>query len=181
MQHQSFAVAALTLALASYSHDASAAAPNLPDHDKPPGVADTAVTQGNIKNNICVPGYTDSLRPHTSETNVIKKRQLKEWGYADRTMLHYEEDHLISLQLGGDALDEGNLWPQPYSGKWGARVKDTLEGELKRRICSKPTNPDHISLKEGRDAISGDWIVAYDKYVCKRTPKLSAKMIAHCR
>src|SRR5260221_13185149 len=102
MQHQICAVAVLTLVLALYSNDASAAAPDLPDHNKTPGVADTQVTQGNIKSNICVPGYTDGLRPYTTETNAIKKKQLEDWGYADRTMLHYEEDHLISLQLGGD-------------------------------------------------------------------------------
>jgi hypothetical protein len=158
----------------------AAGAPDLPNSARTPGVSDPAVTQANIAENICVPGYTKTLRPNTRVTNAIKKKQLAAWGYTDRKMADYEEDHLISLQLGGSADDEGNLWPEHYSGKWGARVKDTLEGELNRRICSDASDPDHITLKEGQDAISKDWKAAYAKYVCGRTPPLSPTMKTHC-
>jgi hypothetical protein len=158
-----------------------AAAPDLPNASRTPGVPDPAVTQANITENICVSGYTATLRPNTSVTNAIKKQQLSDWGYTDRKMAHYEEDHLIPLQLGGSPDDPKNLWPEHYSGKWGARVKDTLEGELRRRLCTKPEDADHISLQDARDAITSDWKAAYLKYVCTRTkPALTAKIKAHC-
>lgn len=158
----------------------AASAPDLPKTNRTPGVIDPAVKQSNIDQNVCTSGYTATLRPNVKKTNAIKKKQLAAWGYTDRNMKHYEEDHLISLQLGGAADDEGNLWPEHYSGKWGARVKDTLEGELNRRICSSSNDPDHITLKEGQDAISTDWKAAYAKYVCGRTPPLSPTMKSHC-
>src|ERR1051325_3447175 len=127
----------IALALALGTTNAFAAAPDVQDSSRTPGVADPAVTQSNIRNNICTSGYTASLRPDTRTTNAIKRKQLEEWGYTDRNMKHYEEDHLISLQLGGAAEDEGNLWPEHYAGKWGARIKDTLEGEPRRRVCRK--------------------------------------------
>ncbi len=60
------------------------------------------------------------------------------------------------------------MWPEPYSEKWGAHVQDTLENELKRRVCSKATNPDHITLRDARDAMAANWKNAYLKYVCSR-------------
>jgi hypothetical protein len=163
-----------------WSSAAFSAAPDLPDGSRTPGVTDPAVTQGNIQN-ICVAGYTSTLRPNTSVTNAIKKRQLGEWKYKVRAMSHYEEDHLISLQLGGAPDDERNLWPQHYSGVWGARIKDTLEGELNRRICSDASDIDHISLREGQSAISDDWKAAYTKYVCHRRLALAKTMKTHCK
>ena len=85
----------------------------------------------------------------------------------------YEEDHLISLELGGSDSSEKNLWPQPYektakpyTGEWGAKVKDGLENELGRRICLAATNPEHLSLRAARTAIKTDWMKAYHDYVC---------------
>ncbi len=145
------------------------------------------MTQETVRTTICTSGFTAGIRPNVSATNALKKKQLADWGYSDKVMSHYEEDHLISLQLGRSPDSDKNLWPQHYSGKWGARTKDTLEGELKRRVClKKPSNPDaktdYIALQEARDAISGDWIKAYDKYVCHRLrPALTAKIKAYCK
>jgi len=72
----------------------------------------------------------------------------------------YEEDHLISLELGGHPSDPKNLWPQAWNGDWGAHKKDVIETKLKTLVC-KGT----ITLKEAQDAISTDWVAAYNKYV----------------
>lgn len=171
----------LAIAFSLAASAALAAALDLPDSSRTPGATNPDVTQDNIKTNICKSGYTASIRPNTSVTNALKKKQLAEWGYTDRRMKDYEEDHLISLQLGGSQDSPDNLWPEHYSGTWGARIKDTLEGELKRRACTKPTDPDHISLKEAQDAISQDWKAAYAKYVCTRSrPALTAIIKRHC-
>ena len=172
------------IVVASFSTTALAAAPDLPDSSRTPGALNPDVTQANIKSNICKANWTQSIR--FGETD-LKVKQLEDWGYEDKDPSLYEEDHLISLQLGGAIDDPTNLWPEhyesgapPYEGQWGAHVKDGLENELKRRICSAPSNPDHITLEEGRNAIAHDWKAAYANYVCTRKPKLTAIMAAHC-
>lgn len=169
------------LAVAALSTAAYAAAPDLPDPSRTPGALNLDVTQSNIAENICKANWTSTVRPNSAHTTSLKKKQLKDWGYTDRNVAHYEEDHLISLQLGGAPDDDANLWPEHYSGTWGARIKDTVEGELKRRICLKETDPDHITLKQGQDAISHDWKKAYTDYVCTRhRPALTAIIKKHC-
>lgn len=132
---------------------------DLPDPAMTPGWANPEVTQETIDKTICVSGYTAKNRPPTSYTNKIKREQITAYGYTDTDLSHYEEDHLISLQLGGDPKDPRNLWPQPYAGSCGARVKDKIEGKLKRLLCAGK-----ITLKEAQDAIASDWIAAYKKY-----------------
>jgi hypothetical protein len=49
------------------------------------------------------------------------------------SMSDYQEDHLISLELGGHPSDPRNLWPQPYPR---ASDVDTIENELNDKVCS---------------------------------------------
>jgi len=136
----------------------------LPDAIVTPGYTNPDVTQENIDETICVSGYTKTIRPTTSYTNALKLKQLTELPYmSTEPMSAFEEDHLISLQLGGNPVDERNLWPQPYGGEWGARKKDVLETKLKRLVC----NGD-VTLEEAQLAVAQDWIAAYKKYVGKK-------------
>lgn len=149
-----------------------------------PGKADTRVAQSNIKETICVKGYTSckegkitpggyqcpwEVRPSVSVTNPIKARTMKTYGNTvhqpdnelevkcspkpnqmvlrvkstgkcyDRTKCVkrsdsfkcYELDQHISLELGGDARDERNLWPEAYYPHPGAFEKDSVENYLK--------------------------------------------------
>ena len=45
----------------------------------------------------------------------------------------YQEDHLISLELGGNPTDPRNLWPEPYPR---AADVDKIENELNAKVCS---------------------------------------------
>jgi hypothetical protein len=45
----------------------------------------------------------------------------------------YQEDHLISLELGGDPADPRNLWPEPYPR---ASDVDSIENDLNAKVCS---------------------------------------------
>jgi len=45
----------------------------------------------------------------------------------------YQEDHLVSLELGGDPTDPRNLWPEPYPR---AAAVDRIENELNAKVCS---------------------------------------------
>ena len=109
----------------------------LPDRECTPGVRDRNVTQSNIGRTICRPGYSATVRPPSSYTTDLKRRQLKDYGYyAGHGLRSYEEDHLISLELGGSPRSPRNLWPEAYSPKPGARQKDTVENYLHARVCS---------------------------------------------
>jgi hypothetical protein len=139
----------------------------LPIKKATPGVTNKDVTQANIKENICKSGWTDTIRPTVSYTNNLKEQQLKTtyasfvkiWG---SDLSAYEEDHLISLQLGGDPKDPKNLFPQPYAGI-NARKKDVVETKLKRLVCAGT-----ITLKVAQKAIATNWVAAYNKYVTSK-------------
>jgi hypothetical protein len=70
----------------------------------------------------------------------------------------YEEDHLVSLGLGGAPYDPRNRWPEPRvsADGWNADLKDELEAVLARSVCSHRVPP-----AEAQQAIARDWIVAY--------------------
>jgi hypothetical protein len=132
---------------------------DLPDPAVTPGATDPAVNQGDIRQTICVRGYTVRVRPPVSYTNSLKRRQMRR-EQLPGSIRDYEEDHLISLELGGSPKDPRNLWPEPYAGRWGAMVKDRLENRLHRLICSG-----RIRLADAQKAISRNWIAAYKRYV----------------
>ena len=80
---------------------------------------------------------------------------MREWGFSGRTS-DYEEDHLISLELGGHPTDARNLWPEPYSPKPGAREKDVVERYLHRQVCQGV-----LPLSEAQQQIATDWYKVY--------------------
>jgi hypothetical protein len=134
----------------------------LPDPGLTPGILNPAVTQATIGVTICVVGWTAIIRPSSSYTTALKIKQLALYGYADTSTSDYEEDHLISLELGGAPTDPANLWPEPYSATLadgrsvGARVKDQLETTLKRDVCAGT-----MSLAEAQSEVGIHWVHAY--------------------
>jgi hypothetical protein len=97
-----------------------------------PGVLNAAVTQATIRSTICRRGWTATVRPPTSYTSALKLRQLAAYGETGPTSA-YQEDHLISLELGGDPTDPRNLWPEPYPR---ASAVDRIENDLNAQVCS---------------------------------------------
>lgn len=138
-------------------------ASDLPDPALTPGAINPDVTQQNIKQTVCVRGYTKTIRPPSNFTNKLKKRQLLEYGYADRNPKHYEEDHLIALSIGGAPYDPRNLWPEPRISEWDAKKKDRLEFVLYKMVCAK-----EISLDEAQHEMATNWIGAWKRYVPSR-------------
>jgi len=158
-----------------------------PDPVKTPGVANPDITQANIADNLCSLNWSTKLiRPPSSYTSPLKRSQMGPYGDtvsdADAScVLHsdnskcYEEDHLISLENGGDPKDPKNLWPEPYNttinGKVvGARQKDQVEGFIHDEICFDVPNhkrnsniPAHISitLHRGQEILATDWYACY--------------------
>ena len=137
----------------------TAFAADVPDSKITPGVINPNVTQDNIKQTICVSGWTKTIRPPASYTNKLKAKQMAALGLTGKAS-DYEEDHLISLELGGNPTDPKNLWPQPWNGDWGAHKKDVIETRLKVLVCSGK-----ITLAEAQHVISTDWVAAYKQYI----------------
>jgi len=96
-----------------------------------PGVLNAAVTQATIGATICRRGWTATVRPPTSYTNALKVQQMAAYGETGSPSA-YQEDHLISLELGGDPTDPRNLWPEPYPR---ASDVDRIENDLNARVC----------------------------------------------
>ena len=158
-----------------------------PRPDAFPGATNPKITPANMNQNICKKGWsTKSIRPTTSYTNTLKATQLQALddtltnklprvktlsGTTTRPDIRkciarssnpscYEEDHLISLELGGHPTSPDNLWPEPWFGNWNAKVKDALENRLHKMVCDGD-----ISLRDAQKAIATDWIGAYKQYL----------------
>ena len=97
-----------------------------------PGVLNPAVTQATIGSTICRRGWTRTVRPPVSYTNDLKHKGLHAYRLRGPPS-RYQEDHLISLELGGHPTDPRNLWPEPYPR---ASVVDRQENELNAQVCS---------------------------------------------
>ena len=96
-----------------------------------PGVLNPDVTQATIGSTICVHGWTATVRPPVEYTNDLKLRQMRAYRESGLPSA-YQEDHLISLELGGDPTDPKNLWPEPYPR---AADVDRIENELLAQVC----------------------------------------------
>jgi hypothetical protein len=103
----------------------------LADPVRTPGVLNPNVTQVNIRSTICRHGWTATIRPPVSYTNALKRKQMRQYGETG-SMSDYQEDHLISLEMGGNPTDPRNLWPEPYPR---AAEMDQIENELNSEIC----------------------------------------------
>ncbi|HZQ88995.1 MAG TPA: hypothetical protein VFA42_03215 [Gaiellaceae bacterium] len=123
------ATALLVLALALHLHHGRGSRVVLP---RVPGVLNPDVTQANIGSTICVHGWTATVRPPVEYTNALKVEQMRAYGEGGSPS-DYQEDHLISLELGGDPTDPRNLWPEPYPR---AGDVDRIENELNGEVCS---------------------------------------------
>jgi len=112
--------------------------------DLTPGVLSAAVTQATIDQTICRPGWTKTVRPPTTYTNDLKRRGLAQYGLRGPPSA-FQEDHMISLELGGDPTDPRNLWPEPYPR---ATAVDRIENELNRRVCTRSLSLAEAQVRE---------------------------------
>jgi hypothetical protein len=106
-----------------------------------PGALNPDVTQATISNTICSRGWTRTVRPPSSFTSALKLVQISQYGFAGGAA-DYQEDHFISLELGGAPNDPKNLWPERRPR---ADHVDTIENQLNTQVCSG-----EISLAEGQ-------------------------------
>lgn len=136
----------------------------LPNHGRTPGAINAAATQATLSTTVCKPGWAGSVRPPSAYTSALKIAQILEYGYADRNPSHYQEDHLVPLELGGAPRDPRNLWPQPNEvvlpdgTMVGSKEKDDLEDVLHDKVCAGS-----MTLDDAQRAMATDWISAWQQ------------------
>ena len=134
----------------------------LPDPKRTPGSINPNVTEDNLAITICARGWTATIRPPSAYTSALKLVQIVEYGYSDHSPSHYQEDHLVPLELGGAVRDPLNLWPEPNDivlpdgTEVGSDAKDNLENDLHRRVCATT-----MQLGDAQRLIAGDWIAVW--------------------
>jgi hypothetical protein len=84
------------LVLATLLSSGARAQSSLPDASTTPGAINPAVTQKTIGETICARGWTRMVRPPVQYTEELKRQQIRTFGYHDRRLSQYEEDHLLS-------------------------------------------------------------------------------------
>ena len=127
------ACALVLLCAALFIHRSGAGGPVIrADPVRTPGALNPDVTQTAIRRTICVRGWTKTVRPPVTYTNALKVKQMRDYGETGDPS-DYQEDHLISLELGGAPTDSRNLWPEPYPR---ASTVDTIENDLNAKVCS---------------------------------------------
>ena len=137
--------AALAVAVLAWPSGKQTLSPGRASWTLTPGVVNPDVTQSSIAETICRPGWTRTIRPPVDYTNELKREHMKAYRRAG-SMSDYQEDHLVSLELGGHPTDPRNLWPEPQPQ---ATEVDRIENELNDAICSG-----RITLAEGQRRIS---------------------------
>jgi hypothetical protein len=125
------ALVLLGLALHELRHRSTPAGAVLADPVRTPGVLNPDVTQTTLGSTICMRGWTRTVRPPVEYTNALKARQMRLYRETG-PLSAYQEDHLISLELGGHPTDPRNLWPEPYPR---AAAVDQIENDLNAKVC----------------------------------------------
>ena len=126
------AVSLVAAAVVFFAHGhASRTNAILADPVRTPGVVNPNVTQADIRSTVCKSGWTSTIRPPVSYTDALKIKQMKQYGETGSPS-DYQEDHLISLEMGGNPTDPRNLWPEPYPR---ASQMDQIENQLNSEIC----------------------------------------------
>lgn len=149
-------------AVFSVAATAAFAQPSVPDPTVTPGAVDPRVTQENIHSTVCVPGYSASVRPPAAKTEEWKREALNASSYPDRNIKHYEWDHKIPIEVGGNPTDRSNQWLEyryPADG-WDVDLKDRFENWMHRELCAG-----RVTLLEAQQAFADDWRDAYNRDV----------------
>ena len=122
--------------LAILATPAALAQSALPDPTRTPGALNPEVTQATIGATICVKGWTRTVRPPQQYTSALKRQQIREFGYADRHLGAYEEDHLVPLGLGRRALRSPQLMAgaASHSGRLERRREGRAGGGQRRAV-----------------------------------------------
>jgi hypothetical protein len=129
-----------------------------PDPVLTPGTLNPAVTQENIDQTICHPGWSQTIRPSTSYIRRLKLTTMRAYHYPLRDWKIYIMDHRVPLEVGGHPTDPLNLWTQPIIAPdgWNDALKNRLEDDLHRKVCLR-----QVTLAYAQSEFLQDWHRSY--------------------
>lgn len=153
-----FIAGIIIVIFASIAH-AQVGDPLLPDPKLTPGATDPLVTQENIQQTICKPGWAKIQRKRDAE-EAVKKQVFQEYGISWSRHADFEDDHLISIEIGGSPDSVKNQWPESYKTTPNAHNKDKLEDALHRLVCSG-----QVTLRNAQTGIAANWMDLHDSLV----------------
>lgn len=132
------------------------ASTELPVPSCTPGAVRSDVTEANIRQNICVRGWTSTVRPPQAETGPVKTTAMNAYGVAPSLRGTTELDHKIPLELAG-SNDVSNLWPEisDEPGHSFNNKKDQVENDLRAAVCAHK-----VQLPDAQRAIAANWQTA---------------------
>ena len=126
----------------------------LPDKSLTPGQFDPRLTVDDI----CQFGFSKRIRPSREASEYLKRQVFKRYHIDWSRHGEFELDHLVPLDLGG-SNELTNLWPEPWTGRWNAHIKDALEVKLAKLVCAGK-----VPLAQAQREIALDWVSAYHQY-----------------
>ena len=147
---------------ASATPSASGVTIGLPRRDLTPGAINPAATQDNLAETVCKPGWATSVRPPSAYTSALKLAQIIEYGYADKDPRHYQEDHLVPLELGGAPRDQAEPLARAEHDHVARRDVDRQQGEGRPRgLPARPGLRRVDDAPAGAAGIARDWVAAW--------------------
>lgn len=101
-----------------------------------------------------------------------KREVFRRYGIPWEQRRQFEVDHLVPLCLGGENA-VSNLWPESWSGRWGAHSKDRLEVYLHKQV-----NRGKLSLHDAQTMIATNWTNAFIK--CGLSTRMTTELTFDC-
>lgn len=110
--------------------------PRLPVMSCTPGAVRDDIDPDHLEWTVCKPGWSDSVRPPTVETNRMKTAAMRAYGVPEELRPVTELDHKVPESLGG-ASHALNVWPQVSDkpGKGFHNTKDEVESRVHSWVC----------------------------------------------
>ncbi len=140
----------------------------------------------------CTPGAVDksatveiicgrSTKEVRNTSRSIDKATFAAYGVSRNDGVKRENDHLISLELGGADNDIANHFPQPYEdseklirgelsdNELGAHAKDKVENWFHQRLCDQKNKVPRPGARELlpvlQKQMAVNWVLAYREYL----------------
>lgn len=123
-----------------------------------------AVTQATIGTTICVRGWTATIRPPASYTDALKRQQLQQFasqhqGDPQWNVAGTEEDHRLSLDLGGAPTDPMNLSPEVHRSSTLKDQDEAALGGSQGKVCRGL-----MTLQEAQQELISTWLAEWPGY-----------------
>jgi hypothetical protein len=122
------------------------------------------VTQATISQTICRSGWTATIRPPASYTDALKRQQLQQFasqheGDPEWSVAGTEEDHRLSLDLGGAPRDPMNLSPEVHRASVLKDQDEAVLGGSQGQVCRG-----QLTLEQAQRALITKWLAQWPAY-----------------